>query len=453
MTGSARNLTRRTRPRRGRRDPLTGLGHRGELAHRAPRLLATAGAAGAAVAVLVVDLDAFKHVNDSVGHLTGDRVLLETADRLRATLGPEDLLVRLGGDEFAILSAPLGNDVEQEVARLAGGVLGAFDAPYEVEELTLSVLASVGVACFPEDGTDVETLLRAADQAMYAAKEAGSGRWRSADSRVAGPLGRTRRLLRDLRSPDLAEQIVVHYQPQVRPSDGRVLGFEALARWQHPELGILAARDFIPLAERSDLMGPVTEAVLAQSLAALPLLQGCAPSSRLSLHVTSRHLLNHRLVEDLARRVRASGISAEHLVVEVSGTHVSGAPHPVFTRLLTEGIGISLRGYGRAWSAPTTLWRNRAVGEVKLAQQVVRAVSMGHDEASRLDAARLLEALIGSAQALDVRVVAEGVEDSTALAVVSDLGCDLVQGYLVREPAALDEVLRWSADRSLSAPG
>lgn len=429
------------RPLRALRDGLTGLGDRRELEQAGADLLSRAASNGDPAVLLLVDVDSLKHLNDSAGHETGDRVLSETAVRLREAIGPDALLVRLGGDEFAALAIVVDGS---DCADHAEVLLRSFDRPFEVGELALAVDVSIGFARFPEHGTTIEDLLAAADGAMYVAKAEGGGRWRSAQR---GPEGRSdlqARLLADLRSSSLTDQIVVHYQPQVNPGTGEVVGFEALARWQHPELGLLPAREFVPLAEQQHLMRPLTDAVVNKALDALPQLRGAAPTSRLALNMTRRHVLDASLLVEIAEHLESRRLDPDHLLLEISQpvTRAGSTPQPVFERLHHRGIGVSIRGYGKTWSSLTDLWHNPAVREVKLHPQLVQALPT--DDRT----ARLVHALVSGARELGLRVVAEGVETPDVLDAVTALGCDVVQGFLIAAPASLTETLSWVERRA-----
>ncbi|GAA5144214.1 hypothetical protein GCM10023340_11560 [Nocardioides marinquilinus] len=434
----------------GPRDPLTGLPGRDHLLHHGPDVVDRAHAGGARVAVLVLDLDGFKTINDSAGHHVGDRVLDAVAQRLVAASGPDDQVVRLGGDEFAVLAGPL--DGRADGAARARALIEAVGDPLRVDDLALSVGVSVGVATSDVDGDDVDELLRAADQAMYAAKSAGTGLWRAStpDDQPADVARRlTRRLSADLASGRATDALVVEHQPQVRLATGEVVGFEALARWDHPALGLLPAAQFVPLAERSGLMGPLTSRLLDLALDDLPGLLDAAPGSRLMLNVTRRHVLGHGLVDDLTARVRRRGLAPEHIVLGITEP-VSRPPAgtlATFDELARRGFELSICGFGTARSSLTALWAIPAVREVTIDRGLVAGLT-GDDEVEVARVTRLVRAVVAAATALDVRVVAAGVEDDATAAVLRELGCDVVQGWWVAHPMRLPDVAKWCAARS-----
>ncbi len=404
-------------------------------------MLRTAASRRSHPSLLIVDLDSFKHLNDSAGHHVGDQVLLQAAQRLRAAVGPEDVLVRLGGDEFAVLTDPGRDSLHPAAptATLAERVLGCFDRHFDVDELQLSVQASVGVASFPEDGDTIAALCLAADQAMYEAKESGTVRWRAASSDAAWPAGWSARMVADLSDPRSSEQMKVHYQPQVDTRTGQVCGFDALVRWEHPEYGLIPASAFVPLAARSGLLAPIADVVLAQALDAVPLLQRHAPGSAVSISMTRRHLLGRGLVEQLTDALEQRGLSPSDLLLKISEplTRSRSTPQPVFEELAARDIGVTIRGYGRAWSSLTALWLNPAVREVKIAPDLARAVTTDPQ------AHRLVRALTQGARELGLRVAAEGVERSETALALSEIGCDATQGFWVCPALPLADAVEW----------
>ena len=435
-------------PVRGR-DPLTGLPGRAELLELGAGFLECAAAEGRVATLLVLDLDGFKSVNDDAGHHVGDDVLVAVGARLVEVSETDDLVVRLGGDEFAVLTASPGR--AGDGPGRAEAVIAALEAPLEVEDLRVAVSCSVGLATYGVDGGTVEELLRAADQAMYAAKAAGSGRWRASTPEDQAHHGRAERLRAELASGRAVDELVLHYQPQVAfgPRGVRhVVGFEALARWDHAELGLLLPRHFIPLAERSGLMGPIADAVLERALRDLPRLQRSAPGARLSLNVGRRHLLSRGLVDHLTSRVAEHGVEPRHLVLEVTEPVTRSSPETAttFRALAERGFEVSIRGFGTARSSLTALWSNPAVREVKLDPSIVA----GLDDP---DSVRLVRALTSAAHGLGIRVVVEGVEDGAAVGLLRDLGCEVLQGWWVCPPAGVDRVEDWCRRRSEERSG
>jgi diguanylate cyclase (GGDEF)-like protein len=430
-------------------DPLTGLPRREDLYERGPALLVHAAELGCPVVLMVLDLDGFKDLNDVAGHHVGDQVLAETGARLRAAMNQHDMVVRLGGDEFAVLSVLTAPDTGPSRARV---LIEALTAPMEVDELTISVGVSVGLASYDQDGTTVEELVRAADQAMYAAKAAGTRQWRTSTPPGSYKEGRNRRLMADLDAGRAADHLQLHYQPQVSVASGEVVGFEALVRWNHPDLGLLTAREFVPLAERNGAMGPITDAVLEVALGDMAALQAHAPGARLAINVTRRHLLARGLVDDLTHGVRRHRLTAHDIVLEITEpvTAYNSETHDLFALLGSGGFAVSIRGFGSARSSLTALWNNPTVREVKVDPSIVALLD---DDRTR----QLVTALVSAAHSLDIRVVAPGVEDAATAAALARLGCDVLQGFWVGGPTRLADLAEWcrawSPNRILALPG
>ncbi len=437
-------------------DPLTGLPDRGVLRDRGPLALALARASGRPVALLLLDLDGFKRINDLLGHHEGDAVLVEVARRLTTVVGPQDLLVRLGGDEFAVLTAPLA--APEAAADLAARVVAVVAEPLQVEELEVAVTASVGVALLDRDGNTLEELTRAADQAMYAVKRSGgdapSPTGDPTDPVLAAVHGP--RLLAELREAVAAGDLAVHYQPQVDARSGAVTGYEALVRWEHPQHGLLLPRHFLPQAERSGLLGPLTEVVLDRALADLALLRTLSPGAGLSLNVSARHMAARGLVTDLIERMRTAGHDPSELVLEI--TEAATRPTPDVAALFEEvheaGVRVSIHGFGRDSSSLRSLWTFPAVRQIKIDPGFIATLLT--DPTTE----RQVRGMVSAAHALDVQVVAEGVETGGAVARLQELGVDTLQGRWLSPAADPAELARhathWStvaAQVRRTAPG
>ena len=422
----------------GVRDPLTGMGGRALLETRGRELLAQAERTGCcAVGLVLLDLDGFKHVNDTLGHDAGDQVLAEVARRTRSQQRDQELAVRLGGDEFAMLV--LGDD-EAALERRAEALLDVLSAPVRVDDVSLTVAPSLGLAVHKVDAASVSDLLRVADEAMYDAKASPSVGWRRPVPAAAGRLGRQ---LRDELLGAIAggEQIQVHYQPQVDGWSGAVTGFEALVRWQHPEHGLLLPEAFLPQAERSEAIVPLTRLVLAHALADRTQLQRLAPGCSVAVNVSARSMLGPRLLDDLATLLRHTGASPSDLVLEITEpapratTEVRG----LLESLRALGCRVSVHGFGSAQTSLTALWAYPAVREIKIDPAIVRQVSTDPE------AERLCRAMVNAAHGLDVRVVAEGVEEGEVVHRLRAMGCDAFQGFWLGAPMPLDDVAGWVA--------
>jgi diguanylate cyclase (GGDEF)-like protein len=426
--------------RRTLRDDLTGLGNRALLHERGNQYLTRSEAQGRHSALLLMDLDDFKRINDTLGHDAGDRVLVEVARRLKGAVRESDLAIRLGGDEFAVLTGDLHDPAEAE--RVAERLLLSFMPPVLIDDVQLQVNASVGVAVHGADGDTVEDLVRAADEAMYLAKAEGPGHWRRrADG--SSTLPAIADLEQQLRAGVPDEELVVHYQPQVDAIDERVTGFEALLRWQHPELGLLPPDDFLPIAERSGLMNPLTRMVLDRALEDLRQLRRDAPGATVSVNISGRNLLSQGLVSDLTSALRRHTVEPSSLVVEITEpapgpSHAIGA---ALDGLRRAGCQVSIHEFGSGQSSVTALSQYVAIRETKIHPSLA---GRGREDRA---AERLVHAMVQTAHSLDVRVVAEGVESAEVGDRLRELGCDRLQGFRVHEPAPRAAITSWLAGR------
>jgi EAL domain-containing protein (putative c-di-GMP-specific phosphodiesterase class I) len=298
----------------------------------------------------------------------------------------------------------------------------------------------VGIAVYGEDGGSVDELLRAADLAMYTAKGLGTGRWQRYQPTSQALSGRCS-LDEDLRSGKLEEQLVLHYQPQVDVHTGDVTGFESLVRWRHAELGLLAPVQFVPLAERAGLTSQLTAMVLGRALADYPALAAMAPGCSVAVNISARNLLGRRLVTDVGRLLAEHGVPADRLTLEVTepAPGISPAVHETISGLVHLGCRVSVAEFGSGHSSIMALSRYDGIRELKLDSGLVAGLL------TDLTCDRLTRAIIATAHALGVRVVAEGVESGQIVAHLRHLGCDVLQGYFIRPPAVLDEIRNWAA--------
>ncbi|MGI3777899.1 MAG: EAL domain-containing protein, partial [Janthinobacterium lividum] len=336
-------------------DALTGLPNRLMLDERLSEALAEARHRGHGVAVLYLDLDRFKPVNDLLGHAAGDRLLVEVAARLSAMLGAEDTLARLGGDEFAVVLAVC--DGPEAGARLAQRIVDALSRPFDMEGRQASVGGSVGVALSPRDGTDGVTLLRLADIAMYRAKEEGRGAFRMFEAAMDEQLRDRRTLEADLRRAIAAGELEVHYQPIVGCADGVVLGFEALVRWNHPGRGRIAPGDFIPLAEECGLIVPLGLWVLETACREAA---GWALPLRVAVNVSPAQFHHQELSRQVAGILAASGLAPARLEIEVTEGLLIDNPHralSILSEIKAGGVRISLDDFGTGYSSLSYLQR------------------------------------------------------------------------------------------------
>ncbi len=407
------------------RDSLTGLLNRSSLNESLVRELSGAGQTGQ-FAVLYIDLDGFKPVNDSFGHTAGDAVLIDVAARLRAAARSQDVVARFGGDEFVVLQ--VGAD-EAGAASLAERILATLSAPFSFEGQRLEIGACIGMALYPADGPDADTLLRNADTALYQAKHDGPGTYRCFEREMDKSLRERRLLARDLKAAISAGQLHLAYQPIFNLASLKPIGFEALLRWIHPTRGAISPAEFIPLAEETGLIVSIGLWVLEQAcLAALAWPGGMLVAVNLS-PAQFRHPNLTAAVTDVLDRV---GLAPWLLELEVTEGVLIERPTRAVAILGTfreMGVRIALDDFGTGYSSLAYL-QKFPFDRIKIDQSFIR--ELGHDD----DAASIVRAIIQLTHALRKDVTAEGVETAAQLAFLRDEGCDEVQGYLLGRPSA-----------------
>jgi diguanylate cyclase (GGDEF)-like protein len=418
-------------------DSLTGLPNRVFLRRRLGEALdqVQAGCTPGA-AVMVLDLDGFKEVNDILGHQQGDLLLVEVGARLRAAVAEAGTVVRLGGDEFAVLVPDTAD--EEQVLRIAGRALHALEQPVLLDGLEVEVCGSIGVALAPVHGRDAAVLLKRADLAMYEAKSsARSLRLYEPDLDTASPRRLT--LVSELRAALQNDGIQVHVQPQARLDSGLVVGVEALVRWQHPDLGWVSPDEFIPVAERSGLIGLLTTQVLDSSLAACAQWRAAGHELGVAVNLSIRSLQDADLVEEVARLLHRHGVPAALLTLEVTEGSVMADPGravAVLHQLRDLGVRLSVDDFGTGYSSLSYLKR-LPVQEVKVDRSFVSGLrEEGEDVA-------IVRAIVDLGRHLGLEVVAEGVEDQTSWDLLASMGCDLVQGWHLARPMPTGELLPW----------
>ncbi|MEO7937407.1 MAG: EAL domain-containing protein [Burkholderiaceae bacterium] len=420
-------------------DALTGLPNRTLLAMRCQQVIRQAHRTRQSVALMFLDLDNFKAVNDSLGHRVGDTVLVELARRLKALLREQDTIARLGGDEFILL---LPDTDAGGAARLAVKLLEATLAPIQQEGHELVVTPSVGIALYPQDGGDLDALSRCADSAMYLAKAGGRNGYRFYAAHMQAQSDSTLRVVNALRRAQERDQLTLHYQPQVELASGRIVGVEALLRWNHPELGAIPPNEFIPIAESTGLILPIGEWVLRSALEQLAawIRKGLAPVS-MAVNLSSvqfRHAALPQLVDTILEQ---TGVPAQWLELEltegVAMTDPAGAI-AIMAALHRRGVRMAIDDFGTGYSSLAYLKRFH-VGKLKIDRTFVRDVTDDADDKA------IVGAIISMARSLGVRTLAEGVETAGQLEFLRHRGCDEVQGYYISKPVppdALEDLLR-----------
>ncbi|MFF7643428.1 EAL domain-containing protein [Streptomyces canus] len=417
------------------RDPLTGLPNRQWLLERIWSALDDAERIDARAALMLIDLDRFRSVNDTLGHLAGDRLLLQIADRLRLALPRGAEAARLGGDEFAVL-LPIA-DSTTSATRVARNLVAALSSPLDLDGLTLVLEASAGVAVFPDHAVDAEGLLRRADVAMYQAKRDRTGvevYESKRDSNTPDRLG----LLGDLRRALDAHEVQLHYQPKVR-FDGQVAGLEALVRWVHPERGKVPPDEFIAIAESSGLMPYLTEYVLDTALAQVAEWRAQGLYVPVAVNVSPRDVHTPGFAGSVAARLARHGVPAGALQLEITEHVLLEDPSraaDTLAALTGHGVKMSLDDFGTGYSSLVHL-RRLPVSELKIDRSFVAKLAVDTEDAE------IVRCTVDLAHSLGLLVVAEGVEDDETWERLRDMGCDAVQGWLVAAAMPPEETTAW----------
>ncbi|MFI5966044.1 putative bifunctional diguanylate cyclase/phosphodiesterase [Streptomyces asoensis] len=417
------------------RDPLTGLPNRQWLLERIWTALDDAERIGARTALMLIDLDRFRSVNDTLGHLAGDRLLLQIAERLRLALPRGAEVARLGGDEFAVL-LPVA-DSTTSASRVARGLVADLGSPLDLDGLTLVLEASAGVAVFPDHALDAEGMLRRADVAMYQAKRDRTGvevYESKRDSNTPDRLG----LLGDLRRALDAHEVQLHYQPKVR-FDGQVAGLEALVRWVHPERGKVPPDEFIAIAESSGLMPHLTDYVLETALAQVARWRAQGLFVPVAVNVSPRDVHTPGFAGSVAARLARHGVPAGALQLEITEHVLLEDPQraaDTLNGLTGHGVKMSLDDFGTGYSSLVHL-RRLPVSELKIDRSFVARLAVDTEDAE------IVRCTIDLAHSLGLLVVAEGVEDDETWERLRDLGCDAVQGWLVAAAMPPEETTAW----------
>ena len=425
-------------------DSLTGLPNRILFYDRLEQALLGAEREQEPLAVLIVDLDRFKEVNDTMGHANGDLLLQQVGPRLRAALRARDTIARMGGDEFAVLLP--GTDIAGS-RQVAQSLHDALEQPFELESVTLATEASVGVAHYPEHGDTAETLLQRADVAMYMAKEERSGHaFYAPESDPQDPnrlalVGELRRAISD-------DELVLHYQPKIDLRTDQVSGVEALVRWAHPIRGLLAPMEFIPLVEHAGLMRPLTLWVLDHALGQCRAWRDQGIELRVAINLAVPSLLDVQLAEDVARLLLKHAVPAHLLELEITESSVMTDPRRAIAKLeelSAMGVRLAIDDFGTGYSSLSYL-RRLPVHELKIDKSFVINMEASSDDAV------IVRSTIDLCRNLGLAVVAEGVETEDAFAQLQALGCDEAQGFLMSRPLPAQALTAWLVDRTVPVP-
>jgi len=423
-------------------DSLTGMPNRMFFHQRLLAEIDRARASDGRMAVILIDLDHFKEINDTLGHHFGDMLLQEVGPRLSSVLRDNDLMARLGGDEFGIILPDLPG--EEVALRIADRLIEELEKPVSVEGLALDIAGSIGISLFPMQAEDAESLLRRADVAMYVAKENGGGYEVYQDSFDRHNPQRLT-LIGQVRPALETGEFVMFYQPKVRLVDGRVAGAEALIRWEHPTLGLVPPDEFIPLVEKTVLLRPLTQYVADSVLKQWREWANMGIRIPVAINVSPRSLLDQDFPEQIQGMLRDHDVPPAFLRIELTEGFLmgdSGRSIAVLDALASIGVGLSIDDFGTGYSSLSYLKR-LPIEEIKIDRSFVMQM---HVDANDF---MIVRATVDLGRNLGLRVVAEGVEDLATFDRLADFGCDEAQGYYISRPISAIEFTRWMSVRNL----
>jgi diguanylate cyclase (GGDEF)-like protein len=448
VAGASRRLRRQAaeNEHQARHDSLTGLPNRGSFYDQVGAAVAASALSGERVAVMIVDLDRFKEVNDTLGHHSGDELLREAGKRLEGGLRTGDVLCRLGGDEFAVL-LPQVESVEAATA-VAGRLCESLEEPFVLHGLTVHLEASLGIALHPDHGTDVETLVQRADVAMYVAKSSTSSfemYARRYDRHSASRLA----LLGELRRALDEDEFELHYQPKANLHTGRVDGVEALVRWNHPVRGLVPPDEFIPLAEQTGVIKPLTAWVLNEALGQCRAWRDSGLGLTVAVNLSVRNLLDAHLPESISELLRRHELPPSALELEITESTIVAdqvRALDVLTRLNAMGVGLSVDDFGTGYSSLAYL-KDLPVCELKIDRKFVNNMTEDGDDAF------IVRSTIDLGRNLGLQVVAEGVETEAVWDQLAQLGCDVAQGYYLSRPLPAATLTEWLSARKQGSVG
>lgn len=410
-------------------DTLTQLPNRGYLMERLAGTLALARRRQGAMALLFIDLDKFKGVNDSLGHQAGDKLLCEVAGRIAAAVRDSDVVARLGGDEFVVLLSDIASS--DDAARVAAKLIESISQAVDFGRRKMSVSPSIGISVYPADGENADDLIRHADAAMYHAKANGRGSYQFFAPVMFERAAYAIDMERQLREALADGEFVLHYQPQRRCVDGRITGLEALVRWQHPARGLMGPDEFISFAEAHGLIGPLGRWVLQSACRQLKDWhdEGCAPVT-VAVNLSALDFRHGDLVQEIAGALQSSGLAANYLEIELTESVLMDRDIHVLEKLVAlsrMGVALTIDDFGTGYSSLAYLKRF-PVNKLKIDRSFISDMTADGDDLA------ITKAIIQMAHSLKLETVAEGVETQAQLDTLQSLGCDNFQGYLISRP-------------------
>jgi diguanylate cyclase (GGDEF)-like protein/PAS domain S-box-containing protein len=422
-------------------DPLTDLPNRTLLFERLESAIRAARESKSMLALLLMDLDRFKDVNDTFGHHFGDMLLKQVAFRLSNQLGSEATIARLGGDEFAALLLNVAD--ASAVAKAARGIINTLQQPFVVEGQVLEVGASIGIAIYPEHGTDARTLLRRADAAVYATKHTQGGYTFHRDDyerRTPDDLA----LVVEMRSAIERNEFVLFYQPKLHLRSGLVTRAEVLLRWNHPQRGMIPPNTFVPIAERTGLIKPITDWLIDHALQQCRLWQDEGAPVHVAVNISARSLLEQTLPAKIQASLDKWRVDPRFMKIEITESSIMADPAhalAILSMLQSMGVRLSVDDFGTGYSSLTHL-RQLPIDEIKIDKSFVMGMTSNEADAS------IVRTVIDLGHNLGKQVCAEGVENEETWRMLKDMGCDLIQGYWISKPLSAPDLLQWLLETS-----
>jgi diguanylate cyclase (GGDEF)-like protein len=427
-------------------DVLTKSANRSLLQDRLAHAIAYAGRHGRQVAVISVDIDNFKYINNSLGHNTGDQLLKAVTERLGSCVRDGDTIARQGGDEFVIVLPD--QDSEEHASQVIKRILAAIACPILIKDREFNITCSIGASFYPKDGHDGETTLKNADAAMYGAKELGRNTFQFYAKEIDARINERLVLENSLRRAIEREELLLQYQPQIHLNRGEIVGAEALIRWRHPELGIVSPDKFIPLAEETGLIGPIGEWVLRTACAQNKAWQDARlPEITVAINLSARQFRHKGLTDTIAHALQETGLNADCLGLELTESlvmHNAAAGALMLQNLKQMGVKLSIDDFGTGYSSLSYLKRF-PIDELKIDQSFVRDVMTDPDDAI------IAKAIITLAHELNLKVTAEGVETKEHMDFLLGRRCDKAQGFYFGRPLHADEFEDLLQQKSLTA--
>ncbi|WP_042222313.1 bifunctional diguanylate cyclase/phosphodiesterase [Oceanobacillus manasiensis] len=426
------------------RDPLTDLPNRRLFNNYLSKCIEQASFDGQILAVLFIDLDRFKNINDSLGHATGDSLLKEMARRMEACIGKKDMLARQGGDEYILI---FPHTSHKEIANTAQAILESINQPFFHEQNELIISGSIGISIYPEDGMDAETLVKHADISMYRAKELGKNNYQFFTSDMNDIIANKMNLELGLRKALVNDEFVLHYQPQVDVKTGNIKGMEALIRWQHPDLGLVPPNKFIPLAEETGLIIPIGKWVMQTACEQAKKWEALIDRPlRVSVNISALQFQQSDFTSVVKEVLQTTNFPASSLELELTESIVQDPEHalPVMMELKEMGVLLSLDDFGTGYSSLSYL-RSFPLDTLKIDKLFIDNMHHVKDEA-------IVSTIISMANSLELNVIAEGVETNDQLHSLTGKACDEYQGYLFSKPIPQIELEKILQDNRFTIP-